>query len=86
MTAPLAELVAFLRSRGHVVSLDADTADAAGIADVETIADDPYRFGRHRFAGASLLTAGDVAALPDGRGELVASAWRPTFESASRVT
>jgi NAD+ kinase len=38
--APLAELVAFLRDRGHVVSLDVDTARAAGIADVDTIADD----------------------------------------------
>src|SRR6186997_3191755 len=38
--APLAELVAFLRARGHVVSLDADTASAAGITDVDTIPDD----------------------------------------------
>ena len=39
-TAPLAELVAFLRARGHAVSLDADTARAAGIDGVDTIADD----------------------------------------------
>src|SRR6188508_2334338 len=38
--APLAELVAFLRARGHALSLDADTASAAGITDVDTIPDD----------------------------------------------
>ena len=51
---------------------------------VPTGTDDPYRFGRCRFAGASLLAAADVAALPDGPGELVASAWRPA-EAAGRL-
>lgn len=41
-------------------------------------------FGRSRFAGASLLPADVVAALPPGRGELVLTVWRPA-ERAGRL-
>jgi NDP-sugar pyrophosphorylase family protein len=44
----------------------------------------PPEFGLSRFAGASLLPADLVAALPPGRSELVLSVWRPA-ERAGRL-
>jgi NDP-sugar pyrophosphorylase family protein len=46
----------------------------------------PREFGSSRFAGASLLPAELVAALPPGRGELVRSAWRPAEQAGRLVT
>ncbi|WP_018351082.1 nucleotidyltransferase family protein [Longispora albida] len=39
--------------------------------------DEPFRFGRHVFAGASLLPWDVVAGLPEGHSHLVHTAWRP---------
>ncbi|HLL64560.1 MAG TPA: sugar phosphate nucleotidyltransferase [Micromonosporaceae bacterium] len=44
----------------------------------------PPEFGGYRFAGVSLLPWSDVRALPGGRGELVATTWRPA-ERAGRL-
>lgn len=64
--------------------LDGWSGDTLRLLGVPTHETDPYRFGRHRFAGATLLAAADVAALPAGPGELVRSAWRPA-EAAGRL-
>jgi N-acetyl-alpha-D-muramate 1-phosphate uridylyltransferase len=60
---------------------DGATARLLGVPTTPT---DLYRFGGHRFARASLLAPADVAAVPDGPGELVHSAWRPA-EAAGRL-
>lgn len=60
---------------------DGATARLLGVPTAPT---DPYRFGGHQFAGASLLAPADVAAVPDGPGELVRSVWRPA-EAAGRL-
>ncbi len=60
------------------------SGDTLRLLGVPTDPTDPYRFGSHRFAGASLLAPADVAAVPDGPGELVRSAWRPA-EAAGRL-
>jgi hypothetical protein len=51
---------------------------------IPTTPDDPFGFGEHSFAGFSLLPPDVVAALPDGPGDLVKSAWRPA-ERAGRL-
>jgi hypothetical protein len=47
-------------------------------------ADRPREFGDDRFAGASLLPADLVAAVPDGYSDLVHTIWRPA-ERAGRL-
>jgi N-acetyl-alpha-D-muramate 1-phosphate uridylyltransferase len=58
--------------------------DEVRLLGVPTGPEDPYRFGRLRFAGASLLPAATVHALPTGPAELVQAVWRPA-ERAGRL-
>ena len=64
VAVPLAELVAFLRSRGHSVTIDADTARSAGIDGVDTISDD------------ALPGASDLAIVLGGDGTMLSIARR----------
>jgi NAD+ kinase len=64
VAVPLAELIAFLRSRGHSVLLDADTARGAGIDGVDTISDD------------ALPGASDLAIVLGGDGTMLSIARR----------
>ncbi|GAA1800525.1 hypothetical protein GCM10009682_22660 [Luedemannella flava] len=64
--------------------LDGWSGETLRLLGIPTGPTDPFRFGGHRFAGASLLAPSDVAALPDGPGELVGSVWRPA-EAAGRL-
>jgi len=64
VAVPLAELIAFLRSRGHLVLLDADTARGAGIDGVDTISDD------------ALPGASDLAIVLGGDGTMLSIARR----------
>jgi NDP-sugar pyrophosphorylase family protein len=57
---------------------------------VPTTSDDPYRFGRYRFAGGSLLPWSRISTLPTpsadtGPIELVKTVWRPA-EAAGELT
>jgi NAD+ kinase len=61
---PLAELIAFLRSRGHSVTLDADTARGAGVDGVDMISDD------------ALPGASDLAIVLGGDGTMLSIARR----------
>ncbi len=64
VAAPLAELIAFLRARGHSVMLDAETARAARIEGVDTIGDD------------TLPGASDLAIVLGGDGTMLSIARR----------
>jgi NAD+ kinase len=64
VAAPLTELIAFLRSRGHSVTLDAETARSAGIDGVDTVSDD------------ALPGASDLAIVLGGDGTMLSIARR----------
>jgi MurNAc alpha-1-phosphate uridylyltransferase len=60
-------------------------ADEVRLLGVPTGPDDPYRFGRYRFAGACLLPWSVLANLAAEPAELVLTAWRPA-ERAGRLS
>ncbi|HET8658881.1 MAG TPA: sugar phosphate nucleotidyltransferase [Micromonosporaceae bacterium] len=70
---------------GVAALLDGWDGTTVRLLGVPTRPDDPYRFGRHRFAGLSLLPWPAVAALDaPAPTELVREVWRP-YEAAGRL-
>jgi len=76
---------AYLAGPDPAMLLDGWDGDTVRLLGVPTRPDDPYRFGRHQFAGLCLLPWRVVAGLPVEVADLVRTAWRPA-EAAGRLT
>jgi NDP-sugar pyrophosphorylase family protein len=76
---------AYLAGAGLDALLDGWDGTGTRLLGVPTTPDDPYRFGRFRFAGYSLLPWHRVVGLPAVPDELVHTVWRPA-EAAGELT